>query len=160
VIDSSPLINLSHLNLALELANFFDRVYVPRAVHRELNRKGRFRYRLKKLYATGVFERCTTADEWNVRLLRAELDEGESEALIQAQERQMYIFIGDDRRARKIAERMGRRAVGTVRLLARLSLEGRAPEVSALLKILQRDLDFRISDDVFSRALELAAEPI
>jgi hypothetical protein len=66
VIDSSPLINLAHLNLALELANFFDRVYVPRAVHRELNRKGRFRYRLNKLYATGVFERCAAADATNV----------------------------------------------------------------------------------------------
>jgi predicted nucleic acid-binding protein len=116
---------------------------------------------LIKLYATGIFERCATADETNVRLLRAELDEGESEALIQAQEqRQTYVFIGDDRRARQIAEWMGRRAVGTVRLLARLNLEGRAPEVSALLKILRRDLDFRISDDVVARALEIAAEPI
>ena len=82
VIDSSPLINLAHLNLALELSMFFDRVYVPRAVQREVNVKGRFRYRLKKLYGTGFFERCAIADETNVQLLQAELDEGESEALI------------------------------------------------------------------------------
>src|SRR5207245_1060482 len=125
VIDSSPLINLAHLNLALDLSMFFDRVYVPRAVQREVNVKGRFRYRLKKLYATGFLERCATADETNVQLLRAELDAGESEALIQAQERQAHVFIGDDRRAREIAERMGRKSVGTARLLARLNLEGR-----------------------------------
>jgi uncharacterized protein len=160
VIDSSPLINLAHLNLALELASFFDRVYVPRAVQRELNRKGRFRYRLKKLYATGVFERCATADATNVQFLRAQLDEGESEALIQAQERQAHAFIGDDRQARMIAERMGRKSVGTVRLLARLSLEGRAPGVEALVAVLRKDLGFRITDEVLRQAVEMAAEPI
>ena len=139
---------------------FFDRVYVPRAVQREVNIKGRFRYRLKKLYATGFFERCMTADETNVQLLRAELDEGESEALIQAQERQVYVFIGDDRRARTIAERMGRKPIGTARILARLNLEGRVPDVSALVQNLRQDLGFRISDDVVSQAIETAFEPI
>jgi len=144
----------------MELANFFDRVYVPRAVQRELNRKGRFRYRLNKLYATGVFERCTSADATNVRLLRAELDEGESEALIQAQEKQAHVFIGDDRRARRIAEGMGRTSVGTIRILARLNLEGRASEVATLVQILRKDLDFRISDDLVLRAMQIATEPI
>ena len=160
VIDSSPLINLAHLNLALELANFFDRIYVPRAVQRELNRKGRFRYRLNKLYATGIFERCNAADATNVNLLRPELDEGESEALIQAQERQANAFIGDDRKARRIAEGMGRKCVGTLRLLARLSLEGRAPSVQALVEILHKDLAFRITDELLRHAVETASEPI
>jgi predicted nucleic acid-binding protein len=93
VVDASPLINLTHLNLARDLALFFDRVYVPRAVQEEVNRKGRFRYRLNKLYKTGFFVRCLTADRFNVQLLRAELDKGESEALIQAQEKQAPYFI-------------------------------------------------------------------
>ena len=40
VVDTSPLINLTHLDLAPELALFFDRVHVPRAVQEELNKKG------------------------------------------------------------------------------------------------------------------------
>jgi predicted nucleic acid-binding protein len=71
---------------------FFDVVYVPRAVQREVNRKGRFRYHLNKLYRTGLFCRCEAADETNVRLLLPELDEGEAEALIQAQEREAVFF--------------------------------------------------------------------
>ena len=160
VIDSSPLIKLTHLNLALELANYFDRIFVPRAVQRELNRKGRFRYRLNKLYATGIFVRCAIADATNVDLLRAELDEGESEALIQAQERQAHAFIGDDRRARIIALRMGRTSVGTMRLLARLSLEGKAPSVDKLVLVLRKDLGFRMTDDVLQQAIDMATEPI
>ena len=80
---------LTHLDLAKHMPLFFDRVYVPRAVQREVNRKRRFRYRLNKLYQTGFFARCAAADETNVRLLRAELDEGEAEALIQAQEKRV-----------------------------------------------------------------------
>ena len=160
VVDASPLINLSHLDLARDLAFFFDRVYVPRAVQKEVNEKGRFRYRLNRLYRDGFFTKCTSADIYNVQLLQAELDKGESEALIQAQEREALYFIGDDRRARDIAERMGRKVVGTLRLLARLSLEGRAPEILGLVMKLRRDLDFRVSDEIVQQAIDVAAEPI
>lgn len=160
VVDTSPLINLTHLDLARDLALFFDRVYVPRAVQEELNKKGRFRYRLNKLYHTGFFTRCTTADTFNVQLLQAELHKGEAEALIQAQEKQALYFVGDDRRARTIATRMGRTPVGTLRLLARLNLEGRAPELPGLLRKLRQDLDFRASDEIVQQAIDLAAQPI
>jgi hypothetical protein len=160
VVDSSPLINLTHLGLAGELSLFFDMVYVPRSVQRELNRKGRFRYRLNKLYETGWFIRCGAADEWNVNLLRDQLHEGEAEALIQAQEKDAAFFIGDEGRARKIAERMGRKAVGTLRLLARLNLEGRAPELGSMVRKLQLDLGFRVSEDLVRQAIEMAPEPI
>jgi len=160
VIDASPLINLAHLGLARDLALFFDRVYVPRAVQEELNKKGRFRYRLNKLYNTGFFARCVTADRFNVQLLQAELDRGESEALIQMQEKQALYFIGDEKRARAIAARLGSKTVGTLRLLARLNLEGRAPELSDLVRILRRDLEFRVSDEIVRQAIDLAAEAI
>jgi uncharacterized protein len=130
VVDASPLINLTHLDLARELALFFDRVYVPRSVQEELNKKGRFRYRLNKLYGTGFFTRCVAADRYNVQLLQAELHKGEAEALIQAQEKQAPYFIGDEKRARAIAARMGRKAVGTLRLLARLNLRGTSAGVA------------------------------
>jgi uncharacterized protein len=160
VVDASPLINLTHLDLASELTLFFDRIYVPRAVQEELNKKGRFRYRLNKLYRRQFFTRCATADVVNVGLLQAELDRGEAEALIQAQEKQALYFIGDERRARTIAARMGKKAVGTLRLLARLNLEGRAPELPGLVSILRRDLNFRGSDEIVQQAIDLAPEPI
>jgi predicted nucleic acid-binding protein len=160
VADSSALISLTHLNLTRELSLFFDRVYVPRSVQRELARKGRFRYRLNKLYRTGFLAPCKAADAWNVQLLRDELDAGEAEALIQGQEKEARFFIGDEKRAREIAERMGRKPVGTLRLLARLNLEGRAPELWSLVRVLRRDLNFRVSDDIVQQAIDIAAEPI
>jgi hypothetical protein len=49
VIDSSSLINLTHLELAAKLALYFNVVYVPRHVQIEVNKKSRFRYQMKKL---------------------------------------------------------------------------------------------------------------
>lgn len=165
VVDSSPLINLTHLDLASELTLFFDRVYVPRAVQREVNRKGRFRYRLNKLYKNGFFAKCSAVDKTNVRLLLSDLGEGEAEALIQAQEKlaneeSALFFIVDEPRARHIGEKLGIRPVGTLRLLARLSLEGLAPEVRSLVRKLERDLGFRVSDHILRQAISIASEPI
>jgi len=161
VVDSTPLIGLVHLGLALELSLFFDRVFVPSAVQKEVNRKGRFRYRLGRLYETGIFVRCAAANESNVSYLRAELHPGEAEAIVQAQEKDAAYFIGDDKRAREVASKYGgRTAVGTVRILARLNLEGKAPDVRLLVRKLRRDLRFRVSEEVLEQAIADAEQPI
>ncbi|MBZ5562546.1 MAG: hypothetical protein LAP13_08995 [Acidobacteriia bacterium] len=160
VVDSSSLISLTHLGLSAELSLFFDVVFVPRAVQQEVNKIGRFRYRLKKLYRTRIFARCTAADKTNVSLLSAELDKGEAEALIQAEEKAAMFFIGDEKRAREIGEKKGFKSVGTVRLLARLHLEGRADEPRALVHKLRHDLRFRVSERVVEEAIAMAPEPI
>ena len=159
VIDSSSLINLVHLQLANELSLFFDLIYVPRTVQVEVNRKQRFRYRLQRLYKTGIFERCTTSDKWRVELIKAELHEGEAEALILAKERNAAFFIGDERRGREIAEALELKPIGTIRILARLNLESRAEETTKLVRKLRADLRFRVTDEVVARAIVMAPEP-
>jgi hypothetical protein len=59
-----------------------------------------------------------------------------------------------------IAVRMGRKAVGTSRFLARLNLEGRTPELQGLVQVLRGELDFRVSEEIVQQAIDLAAEPI
>ena len=160
VIDSTPLISLTHLELAASLTLFFDIIYVPSAVQREVNTKHRFRYHLRKLYKTGVFQRCLTADPTRIELLRVELDEGEAEALVQAQEKSATYFIGDDKRAREISEGQGLTAIGTVRLLARLSLERGGEDAAKLVRKLRKDLKFRVSEAVIEEAIGMASKPI
>ncbi len=160
VIDSTPLISLTHLGLAEGLITLFDVVYVPRKVHSEVNRKSRFRYRLKKLYQSERFVRCLAADRENVNLLLDQLHAGEAEALVQAEERGAQFFIGDEKKAREIGRLKGFKPVGTVRLLARFHLEGRAPETMGLVRKLRRELSFRVSQEIVQEAITLAAEPI
>jgi predicted nucleic acid-binding protein len=126
----------------------------------EVNRKGKFRYRLNKLFEASILRRCAVANEWNVRLLQADLDLGEAEAIIQAQENAADYFIGDEKRARKVAENMERKAIGTLRILARLNWEGRAPELNRMVEKLRRDLRYRVSDELVQEAIGKASEPI
>ena len=160
VIDSSCLINLTHLGLAVAVSQFFHLIYVPRSVHQEVNRKSRFRYKLKKLYRTRVYKRCQVADEVRVKWLADQLDPGEAEALIQAKERKAAYFLGDERRAREVGELMGIQPVGTARLLARLHLDGLAGEPRLLVNKLRKDLGCRIAEEVIDEAITRSRETI
>ena len=160
IIDSSPLIFLSHLDLATKLAEFFRVVYVPSLVQQEVNRKHRFRYRLNKLYATGLFQRCHASNQTNRKLMEEYLGPGEAEALTQGQERGIRFFIGDERRARNYAMNMGICPIGTARLLARLNIEGYAENPRILIKRLRLELNCRIADDVVEAAIKEAPKPI
>ena len=160
VIDSSCLINLVHLDLTARLALYFDRVYVPRNVQIEVNKKHRFRRRLNKLYETGVFLRCNCKDETRFRILAFELDPGEAEALVQAQEMQAEYFLVDERKARMVGSRQDLTACGTVRLLARLCLEGYAEDTWILVRRLRRERRFRVEDAVVTKAIASASDPI
>jgi predicted nucleic acid-binding protein len=160
IIDSSCLINLVHLELASRLPHYFDRVYVPRSVQIEVNKKHKFRHRLNKLYSTGIFLRCNCRDETSFRLLAVELDAGEAEGVVQAQERRADFFLVDERKARAIGTRQGLVACGTVRLLARLCLDGYAEDIWVLVRKLRRERRFRIEDNVVERAIASAADPI
>jgi predicted nucleic acid-binding protein len=153
VIDSSCLINLTHLDLAPKLVLYFDRIWVPRRVQEEVNRKSRFRYRLRKLYQTGPYEKCACVDRYNVQLLERELGGGEAEGLAQAQEKGAGFFIADEARARKFAERRGLTSIGTVRLLARLSRERYAEDTHVLVQKLRRELRFRVTDAIVDQAI-------
>lgn len=156
VIDSSCLINLIHLDLASKLILFFDRVYVPRHVQTEFNRKHRSRYRLNKLFRAGVFHKCRCMDEMNFRILRFEIDAGEAEALVQAQENGAEFILVDERHAREIGVRQGLTPCGTVRLLARLCQDGHAEDTWVLVRRLRKELKFRIGDEFVAKAIASA----
>jgi predicted nucleic acid-binding protein len=160
IIDSSCLICLVHLNLASKLALYFDVIYVPRSVQTEFNRKHRSRYRLNKLFEAGVFQKCMCRDETNFRLLTAELDPGEAEGLVQAQERRAEFFLVDELKAREIGVRQGLTLYGTVRLLARFCLEGYADDIWVLVRRLRSERDFRVGDEIVRKAIASAEMPI
>ena len=90
----------------------------------------------------------------------AEIHEGEAEALVQAQERNATYFIGDEKRAREIGKAQGLMLVGTLRILARLKLQGQAEETGKLVKKLRKDLNFRATDEIVERAIAMASEAI
>jgi predicted nucleic acid-binding protein len=93
-------------------------------------------------------------------LLTAELDAGEAEALVQAQERGAEFFLADERKAREIGVRQGLTLYGTARLLARLCLEGYAEDIWGLMRNLRTERVFRVGDEIVRKAIASAEPPI
>jgi predicted nucleic acid-binding protein len=164
VIDSSSLIYLTYLDLTLKLSQFFDVVLVPDIVEKEVNRKHRFRYRMKSFYESGVFKRCVVSNEWNRRLLQYDqgIDAGEAEAITQAQEQEAPVFIGDEKAARESAQRKGKISIGTAGILARLYIQGivTAHPRELIRKLRRSKIRCRISDKVIEEAMQRAHEPL
>ena len=162
VIDASPVIFFDHLDLSLKLSVFFDTIYVPTAIEEEVNRKHRFRYRLKALYKSGLFRKCRTSNVTNRRLL--ELQEnihlGEADAITQAQEQDIRFFIGDEVAARRVARNMGIRPLGTALILWKLDFQDLSDDPRRLVRRLRRDRNCRITDKVVEEARRSASEPL
>jgi len=97
----------------------------------------------------------------NARHIRARASFEEARlGLVQAQEREARFFIVDERRARDIGEKQGLVLVGTLRLLARLSLEGHSEDTRLLVRRLRKERGFRVVDDIVEKAIEDAIVPI
>lgn len=96
-----------------------------------------------------------------MQLLRASLDEGEAEAIAQAQEREAGFVLMDEEQGRKhIASLKNLVGVGTVRILARLHLQGEADDTYKLIIKLKRDRRFRVTDQIVEDAISMAHIPI
>ena len=89
--------------------------------------------------------------------MRANLDAGERDAIALAIERGTVSVMLDDRRARRLAESLGVRVIGTVGVLAVAKdqdmLPAIRPEIEALLRV-----RFFLAPDVVARVLKEAGE--
>jgi len=92
-----------------------------------------------------------------VNKLQRHLDLGESEAIALSIQMNADLLIIDERRGREIAKKAGRNIIGTVGVLVKAKKEGKISEISSYLKRLKAT-GFRMSEDLYKRALEEAGE--
>ena len=92
-----------------------------------------------------------------MRYLRIELDPGETEALVLAEELHADWVLLDESKARRVAAILGLQHIGTVGLLLLAKQRGYVPHVRSLLDEL-RAQQFRLSDRVYQAILEQAGE--
>jgi predicted nucleic acid-binding protein len=89
--------------------------------------------------------------------LKTQVDDGEAEAIALALESSHVFVILDDLNARRLATQLGLKVIGTVGMLLRAKQQGIISEIKPLLTDLNQ-ADFRISEAIVQRALQLAGE--
>jgi predicted nucleic acid-binding protein len=145
VTNSTCLIGLERIERLDILPQVFDIVFAPPAVAKEV------RTSLDWLRVQPVANRSVTI------ALRTQMDEGEAEAIALALELEDVLLILDDKKARRVAQQMGMKVIGTVGMLLKAKRQGVIAEVKPLLLSLT-EADFRISQGIIQEALRLSGE--
>jgi predicted nucleic acid-binding protein len=145
VTNSTCLIGLERIERLDILPQVFNTVFAPPAVAKEV------RTSLDWLKVQAV------ANPSVVIALRTQMDEGEAEAIALALELENVLLILDDKKARRVAQQMSLKVIGTVGMLLRAKRQGVIAEVKPLLLKLT-EANFRISHRIIQAALRLSGE--
>lgn len=133
-------------------------ILIPRAVYREVVDQGEGRAGASEVAKSKWIDVLEVHDEKLVALLSAELDKGEAEAIALAHQTAAQVILLDERDARRIAQRMGFRVLGTIGLLIWAKKAGELDSLAKYLEILQSTGNFRFSKILFERALSEVGE--
>lgn len=135
VANSSPLISLSAINSLHLLRSLYATIYIPLAVYQEVVVIGKGKAGAKEV-AGALWIRCRHVQSARVvseLMVKTHLDEGESEAIVLAQELRANLLIIDDQKARDCARELGISATGTMGILLLGKERGLISSVKALL---------------------------
>ena len=160
VSNTSPLLNLAivdHLSLMHEQ---FGEILIPQAVFEELRVEEGLPGSQSILEAIekGWLEVKEAKDQIFVKLLRADLDKGEAEALALALQVKAERVILDEREGRRVAKSLGLKVIGVLGVLLRAQREGKLQSLKSAMDDLRKKAGFHISSDLYSYVLKKGGE--
>lgn len=156
IADSSPLIGLARIGQLGLLPKLARRIVLPRAVHEEVT-AARGDAPGAAEVASQTWIEIMEADPAVVAPLLILVGRGEAEAIALAQRETAAVLLMDDLRARKLADRLGLRRMGTVALLGQAKREGLIPALKPALEALVAN-DIFISQRLIDAALREVGE--
>ncbi len=108
VSNSTPLIYLSKLNKLEELQKFFEKIYIPEAVYREVVIKGKELNKLEVIVIEKLMsEKFIIVEKTNPKLEIKTLHIGELEAISLAQEKKIQNILIDDKEGVEVSKIVG-----------------------------------------------------
>ncbi len=144
VADSACLIALERIDSLDILPALFGEVLIPPAVDREFG------------VGCSWLQIHSPADRRVIDSLKLLVDDGEAEAIALASERAAVVIL-DDRQARRVAQDMGLRILGTLGCVLKAKQAGVIPAVGPTLDALERK-GFYLTEDLKAETLRLAGE--
>lgn len=156
--DTTPIISLIKINRLDLLEKLFGEVLIPEAVYRELTTNALFENEAIIVKASAFLKTSAVQNRKSLQLLQAAsgLDDGESEAIILADELKSDVLIMDERKGRKVAKKLGIKITGTVGVLLQAYSETMlsSDEIKAYLDRLKNS-NIRLSESLIQKALEI-----
>lgn len=150
VSDTSPVTAMLQIGQVHLLPMLFDRVLIPPAIEAELLR---FHPSLPGYLAVQAIQ-----DQQAARLLSRDLDLGEAEAIVLAEESHAEYLLMDEKHGRAMAQARGLRVVGLLGVLLMAKKAGHIQSVGRLIAELESRAGFFVSDAVKQIVLTAAGE--
>lgn len=155
--DTSVISNFLHIGHLEILQKLYSYVYIPQAVHEEVNRLVEdAAYILPFQEANWIVVKAPT-DLNQVQNLLDVLDKGEAEAIVLALEMNADFLLVDELLGRQEARKQGISIVGTLGILLKAKEEKVITSVKPLIDILI-EKGFWIGKDLYDQVLALAKE--
>lgn len=157
VANAGPLIALAWLGQLDLLRRLFGEVCVPSAVWDETVGQSPDPAQAQAITRSRWIRKVQVQNSLAVILLLDELDPGESEAIVLAQELRAARLLMDERLGRRKAVQSGLKVTGTLGILVMAKRVGFVPEVKPLLDRL-KEMPLYMSNQLYEEILCLAGE--
>ncbi len=158
VSDASPIIALSAVGKLSLLRQLYERVLIPESVAREIFAGESGQPGIEELRSADWIAVQSLENSFLARAFEGELDKGEAEAIALAAEIRADLLLADERRARKVAGRLGIHVVGVLGVLVEAKQNGLLPTVGPVLDDLRERAGFRISSALYRLVVQTAGE--
>ena len=156
ITNSGPIISFARADYLYLLRETVKEITIPNAVFDDIVVKGRGRPGAEEVKEAFWIKLKEVKDKNKVEKLSERLGEGESEAIVLAQELNSILLI-DDSKARKEAERIEVECIGTLRILKEAKEMGLIEKIKPVLDEL-RDSGLRIKNNLYFLFLESVEE--
>lgn len=159
VSDTSPITNLAAVGLLDILHQLYDRVIIPQAVYDEMASLNYSVPGALEVQTLSWIDSQPVSDLTRSKELQNQLDIGEAEAIILALELQADLLLIDERKGRKVAAQCGVKKInGLLGVLLEAKQKKLIPEIKPIMDALIDHQNFRISDRLYTRVLQVAGE--
>jgi predicted nucleic acid-binding protein len=157
VSNAGPIIALARISRLSLLQDYFDQIYISPGTYDELVVKGKGKPGSTDVRTSEWIIRQQVKDSRAVDILLLDLDRGESESIVLAQEIKADVVLLDDLIAREVARSLELRVNGSIGVLVNATKDGKIRKLEPILNDL-RSKGVWLSNELCNEALRLAGE--
>jgi len=158
VADTSVILNLCRVQHEHLLQQLFKRVLIPAEVAGEFARLTKIQKRFSGLVLPSWIEILSAPTSFPAEVIQAELDAGEAAAIALFLKQKADALLIDESLGRSVANKLGIRTIGIVRILIESRDRKLISSVKILLDRLENEAGFWISLDLRREVLQMTGE--